>query len=163
MVSQWMRMVTIAIAPVLVAACATLSGTGKPMVPERDVTRRDSVLTSGRGLVRLVFYVDRYGQQHGSLPATLAPVLASSERAREQGLDPWGRTVRYTFRERNYELRSAGADGSFDTADDIVVLGQLGRNVPCELRDEARVITYDDVAPRCTGRVGVAGKPRTDQ
>ena len=113
----------------------------------------------GAGLVRLVFYVDQYGATHGTLPPNLLPVLASSERTREQALDPWGRSVQYTVRRRNYELRSAGVDGNLNTADDIVVLGQLGRSVPCELRDEDRVITYQDVAPRCTDQTSVADEP----
>lgn len=162
MSGQWMRTAVIPASLMLIAGCGTVARTRQPMVSERDVTRRDSVLTSGRGLVRLVFYVGEYGKTYGSLPTTLAPVLASSERAREQALDPWRRSVRYIVRERNYELRSAGVDGIFHTADDVIVLGQFGRNIPCELRDEDRVITYEDVAPRCIELTGVTDKPRTN-
>jgi len=138
------------VALVLSTACASTLSRPGPMVPERDVTRRDSVLTAGRGLVRLVFYIDQYGQKNGSLPPDLAPVLTSYERANEQIRDPWGRHVRFMPRGRSFELQSAGVDRRFDTADDIIVLGQLGRSIPCELRDEDRVLTYEDVAPRCS-------------
>jgi len=37
--------------------------------------------------------------------------------------DPWGHRVRLGRQEREYELRSAGPDGVFDTADDLVKTG----------------------------------------
>jgi hypothetical protein len=140
---------------VLAVAClgAGLSACAGRRLPrvvyEGDVSRRDSVLTSGRGLVRLVYYVDQYSRGQGALPAVLEPVLSAYPRAREQERDVWGRGVQYRVRGEDYELRSAGKDGIFATRDDIVVQGQMGRNIPCELRDEDRVLTYDDLAPRC--------------
>jgi hypothetical protein len=118
--------------------CLLAALTGCPRTPlpravyEGDVTRGDSVLTSGRGLIRIVHYVDQYARSHGRLPAELEPVLAAYSRAREQERDVWGNAVRYLVRGRDYELRSAGPDGVFSTADDIIVWGQLGRNIPCQ-------------------------------
>jgi hypothetical protein len=37
--------------------------------------------------------------------------------------DPWGHRVRISRREREYELRSAGPDGIFGTADDVARTG----------------------------------------
>ena len=41
--------------------------------------------------------------------------------------DPWGHRVRISRTDREYELRSAGPDGAFDTADDIVKTGLAPR------------------------------------
>lgn len=50
-----------------------------------------------------------------------------------------GRGIQYLLRGQNYDLRSAGPDEIFLARDDIVVRGQMGRNIPCELRNEDRV------------------------
>lgn len=42
--------------------------------------------------------------------------------------DPWGHRVRLSRQERQYELRSAGPDGVFETADDIVKTGLVPRS-----------------------------------
>lgn len=133
--------------------CILVAGCPGPMrsnISEEPGTRADSVLVAGRGLVRLVFYVDKYRQVHGRLPSDLTPILASSERAAEQHADIWGRDIRFRPLQNRFELRSAGPDGIFETADDIIVLGQVGRNIPCELRDSHRVLTYEEIAPRCS-------------
>lgn len=78
--------------------------------------------------------LDRYGRPAGQLPATLDPVLERWSGG--TGRDIWGRPIRYLPNGLRYELRSAGRDGAFDTGDDIVFTGQLGRNRPCEVRHE---------------------------
>jgi hypothetical protein len=72
------------------------------------------IMTTDAGQISL------YKQQHGSLPKTLAEI----PRARESMFsptDPWGKPLAYTPNEDGtFELRSAGPDGEFNTADDIV-------------------------------------------
>ena len=66
-----------------------------------------------------------YACRRGRLPATLAalrpdrggPLAALDSVA---FLDAWGRPPRYTPHAPGYELRSAGPDGKFGTADDLV-------------------------------------------
>jgi hypothetical protein len=41
--------------------------------------------------------------------------------------DPWGHRVRLSAGDREYELRSAGPDGVFSTADDLVATGLMPR------------------------------------
>lgn len=103
-------------------------------------------ITPGSRLHTLVRAADRVGRRAGSLPATLGQV------SREPGVvlaDSWGRAFRYSIEERGFETRSAGRDGTFDSADDIVAIGRLGRAIPCEIRDETRTVRWDNVAPRC--------------
>ena len=107
---------------------------------------RDSVLATGHDLNALVVLLDRYGRPAGQLPATLEPVLQRSDKS---GRDIWGTAIRYLPNGLRYELRSAGRDRTFDTADDVVFTGQLGRNRPCEARDESGALTYDGV-PICS-------------
>jgi hypothetical protein len=44
--------------------------------------------------------------------------------------DPWGHRVRLTRADREYELRSAGPDGVFGTADDVFRTGLAPRPTP---------------------------------
>jgi len=41
--------------------------------------------------------------------------------------DPWGHRIRLSRSDREYELRSAGPDGAFGTADDLVRTGLAAR------------------------------------
>lgn len=118
------------------------------------ISRADSVLATGRELVLLVWHVDAYGRAGGRLPSTLAPVLEHDPAARPLARDEWGRGIRYTSDSGRMELRSAGSDGSFGTADDVIVLGRLGRNIPCERRDEYRAHGFPDLAPECSNGPG---------
>jgi hypothetical protein len=93
----------------------------------------------------LVMLLDRYGRPLGQLPTTLAPVLEQFSYG--SGRDMWSRPIRYVPDRRRYELRSAGRDGVFQTADDIVFTGRLGRNRPCEVRDEYGRLTYPGIPP----------------
>ena len=140
---------------VLIATAAALLGGCPPSIhpvghPHPDRTHRDSVLATGRRLIGLVAHVDAYARESGALPADLSPVVTRIPGAGERTVDLWGRAVRYIARSQRFELRSAGGDGAFDNADDIVVLGRLGRQIPCEVREEERTFGYDEMAPPCT-------------
>lgn len=112
---------------ILALMCLVVTLTGCPRTPlpravyEADVTRGDSILTSGRRLTRIVYYVDQYARSHGGLPAQLEPVLTRYSRAREQERDVWGNAVRYLVQERDYELRSAGPDGVFSSFQQLMI------------------------------------------
>lgn len=120
-----------------------------------ESTGRDSVLTTERRLIGLVGYIDAYGRESAGLPQSLAPVAGRFPVAAERTVDAWGRTARYAPAGQRFELRSLGADATIATADDIVVTGQLGRAVPCEVRTEGRTFDYDDLAPSCNESLGV--------
>jgi hypothetical protein len=122
---------------VILAACAAVVASGclprrgnPPLRPPAMVTRRDSVRASWR----LVYAYTRGVGHYSQLPETLAPIIAASEAGPD--LDVWGRRIRYRPDGRRFEVRSSGSDGVFDTNDDIVALGQLGRDQPCEIHDE---------------------------
>jgi len=73
--------------------------------------------------------ISTYCKERNTLPSRLSSVL--SVRAVDPLLKPdpeylvdgWGRPIRYRLVRSNYEIRSAGPDGRFRTADDIVSLG----------------------------------------
>lgn len=64
----------------------------------------------------LTYHLEAYHRQNGGFPPSLdsLTVLSPSER-----FDDWGQAFRYTLVEDGYELQSAGADGVFDTGDDL--------------------------------------------
>lgn len=134
-------------------AALLLSGCG-PGLPEGhphpDFTGHDSVLATERRLIGLVSYIDAYGRESAALPPDLDRVAARFQPVAERRVDIWGRAVRYSLDGQRFELRSAGEDSTFATTDDIVVSGQLGRAVPCEVRTEERTFNYDDQAPPCS-------------
>jgi hypothetical protein len=130
-------------AAALLAACHP--GRVRATVWEGPVTREDSVGLAGRTLWNLVRRLDEFGRTTGKLPATLAPVLE----APRTGTDPWGRSIRYTPDSLTFELRSAGADGVLESNDDVVALGRVGRNLPCETRDEYRTERYEHIVAPC--------------
>lgn len=140
------------------AAVLLLSGCG-PALPQGHshpvLTGRDSVLMTERRLIGLVSYIDAFGRESTSLPPSLDPVIERSRAAAERTVDAWGRVVRYTTDGLRLELRSAGADATFSTMDDIVVSGQLGRAVPCEVQTEGRTFNYGDLAPPCSESLGI--------
>jgi hypothetical protein len=92
------------------------------------VTPADSVRRTGQTLYGMVRTIDGESRPAGALPPNLNGIGALDLRT----VDVWGRALRYQVDGREYELRSAGPDGDFDTADDIFVTGRLGRNRPCE-------------------------------
>lgn len=63
-----------------------------------------------------------YAATEGSYPQGDLGHTLSSYMPRVPAHDPWGKGYRYTrLAENDYELRSAGPDGAFDTGDDIVM------------------------------------------
>jgi hypothetical protein len=136
----------------LVAVAAVVSACGigfRNQIPhDLDALRttQDSVRQTGMRLHALVGAVDRAGRGAGALPATFDDVGG------ERGVAPadlWGKEFRYSATGNAFEIRSAGRDGAFDSADDIVATGRLGRSIPCEIRDERQTTRWDNVAPRC--------------
>lgn len=69
--------------------------------------------------------VAAYREKHGRLPVEYADVCKADPgwcrqlSAEARLLDPWSNPVRYSAYVDRYELRSAGADGRFDTQDDV--------------------------------------------
>jgi hypothetical protein len=150
--------VVLALTPL--TACPAPKGAPPPMPPppvapapavvqeswSHPVTRRDSVLATGRQLYMVLQLVNEYGLSVGGLPPTIEPVL---ERNHAEPTDVWGRRLRYRVQGSRFQLSSAGSDGQFESGDDIVAQGLLGREEPCELRDEYRVYRYDHATPTC--------------
>ena len=63
--------------------------------------------------------VNSFKQEKGELPSTLEELVPFYLRILPA--DPWGRPFRYNPQEGgSYTLASAGADGRFDTSDDLV-------------------------------------------
>lgn len=115
--------------------------------PPAVVTKQDSVQEAWRLVYAYVRAVDHYARPRGVLPSSLQPIVNSREAGPDT--DPWGRTLQYRENGPRFEVRSAGSDGVFETSDDVTALGQLGRNQPCEIRDEFRVWTGVGFEPPC--------------
>lgn len=134
------------LAGAVVSACAS-GGQSRPSSDLGGVaTHQDSLSEANARLYSLVRTVDRVGRRSASLPATLDEVRD------EPGVslsDPWGRRFSYSASERDFSIRSAGRDGTFDTADDVVATARLGRAIPCELRDQVQITRFERVAPLC--------------
>lgn len=143
---------------VLLSTAASACGIGgRNKVPDdldALLTPQDSVREAGSRLHTLVRAVDGVGRRAGSLPATLGEV---SDAPGVALADSWGRAFRYSNSGNVFEIRSAGRDATFDSADDIIAIGQLGRAIPCEIRDEVQTTRWDNVAPRCDGDDSSAG------
>jgi hypothetical protein len=91
------------------------------------VTPADSIRRTGQTLYGMVRTIDHASRPAGALPAGLDGIGALGVPTE----DVWGRALRYEVDGREFELRSAGRDGNFGTADDIFVTGRLGRDRPC--------------------------------
>lgn len=148
LIEWWLRTTTLPLLLVSLGTCPPQARNGT--IGEGAVSESDSVLYTGDRLFRLGKIVSAFGSEHGVLPATLAPVIATSEFTKSQATDLWGRRVGYLQHGRTFELRSAGSDGAFGTGDDIVAKGQVGRDALCELHLPGRVISYADLSPPCT-------------
>jgi hypothetical protein len=134
------------------AVCGCVPSHGNPPVPPPvALTRRDSVRAAWRLVYAYTRAVDHYARAKGELPATLEPVVARGEAGPDT--DVWGRRLRYRSTGLRFEVRSAGADGTFDTNDDIVALGQVGRKEPCEIRDEFGAWRGSGYEASCTSDV----------
>jgi hypothetical protein len=108
----------------------------------------------GLRLVRIARAVDGAGRDLGGLPLNLQPVSSFSRLSDTEIGDIWGRAVRYRVQGQEFEVRSAGMDGRFDTEDDIAVTGQLGRTLRCTFRSERGVVACDEPPPPCAERNG---------
>ena len=145
----------------LLMGCLPPSGKHPPLPPHAVVTRQDSVGEAWRLVYAYVRAVDDYARPRGELPGTLQPVVERGEAGPDT--DPWGRHVRYRPDGMRFEVRSGGSDGRFDTNDDIVALGQLGRNQPCEIRTEFRVWTGVGFEPPCATNSPILVLPKCPQ
>jgi hypothetical protein len=67
-------------------------------------------------------YLAGHFASEGAWPTSLAAVLPTGrdDPIAGYGVDAWNRAFRYVPAGTDYELRSAGPDGRFETADDIV-------------------------------------------
>jgi hypothetical protein len=142
--NRWLALSSVA-AMFLLSACPP--GASRPMVWEGPVTRQDSVGLAQRILWGHVIRLDSLGRTSGSLPPALPPVLGGPEAS---GTDPWGRRVRYTPQGLGFELRSAGPDGVLENEDDVVAVGRVGRNLPCETRDQYGTRRYEHIVTACS-------------
>lgn len=146
---------------VMLLGCVPGRGEPPPIHHPALVTRQDSVAEAWRLVYAYVRAVDHYARPQGQLPATLDPVVANDEAGPDK--DVWGRRLRYRPNGLRFEVRSAGSDGVFETTDDIVASGQLGRNVPCEIRTEFRVTTGVGFEPPCGAEASIVVLPRCPQ
>jgi hypothetical protein len=97
---------------------------GEELVPEYPRRRPNPVELTGERLVLLSRRIECMGRSFGSLPrATGIPLY--------QWEDAWGQQLRYSAGQSTYEVRSPGADGRFDTEDDVAVRAELGHTIPC--------------------------------
>ncbi|HEU4559415.1 MAG TPA: hypothetical protein VFS20_16270 [Longimicrobium sp.] len=141
-------LLTIAGGAALLAACSHTTANRLTAQLSGDATKQDSVVKVWQRVYAYVRAVDHYARPRGELPETLQPVIEAGETGPD--LDVWGRRLRYRPNGSRFEVRSAGSDGAFYSSDDIVAVGQLGRDRPCEVRDEFRVWTGVGFEPPCT-------------
>src|SRR3954451_22038458 len=111
-------------AAAIICGCLPRRG-NPPLRPPVPADRRDSVGVAWRLVFAYSRAVSHYARAKGEPPATLEPVIARGEAGPD--VDVWGRRVRYRPNGIRFEVRSGGSDGVFDTDDDIVALGHLGR------------------------------------
>ena len=154
-----MRKIKLLFAITLVAGCspsmrASLNGSAPRPSPYASM---DSLERARQLVYAYTRAVDRYARPIGELPPTLEPVIRSGEAGPD--MDVWGRHVRYRPEGLRFEIRSAGPDGNYDTADDIIALGQLGRNQPCEVRDPSRKWTGVGYEPPCGANIPILVLP----
>ncbi|MBB4637980.1 hypothetical protein FHS01_004039 [Longimicrobium terrae] len=132
---------------IALASCLPAPAGRGVMGPAIGPTKRDSVGGTRQVLYGLTRVVDLQARSTGELPVTLEsttqPIVA------ELMFDPWGQAVRYIPRGKQFEVRSSGSDRIFETSDDVIALGQIGRNQPCVIRDEFRTWTGAGYEPPC--------------
>jgi hypothetical protein len=145
--------VLIGSAAMLAAGCSPPPPLPPPrMQPHTPVSRRDSVAETGTMMYTMARHTGEYGGSLGRLPSTFEPIVEAHPHVwvwqrYANGADVWGRPVRYSPDGTRFELRSAGPDGVFDTADDIVMMGMLGRDRPCSSRNEYRSHVFEPPCP----------------
>jgi hypothetical protein len=146
---------------VLLTGCLPAYAPPSTVLPHAVATRQDSVGEAWRLVYGYVRAVDNHARTDRKLPATLDPVIAAGEAGPDT--DVWGRHLRYRPDGLRFEVRSGGSDGMFDTEDDIVALGQLGRSEPCEIRTEFRVTRGVGFEPPCDADSAILVLPRCPQ
>lgn len=111
---------------------------------EAPASRRDSIEATRMVLLGAVRQVDSIARVRGEMPARWdipeRPAIPT---------DIWGRSLRFTSTETEFQLLSLGSDGVMGTEDDLVVSGRPGRSVPCEMRDEYGTKRFEDVVSPC--------------
>ena len=112
-------------------------------------TARDSVLATGRRLLRFARIIDGVGRERGGLPASLRAVPGQPRLAEWEIPDAWARSVSYVAQGQHFELRSPGSDGKFQTGDDIHVTGQLGQPILCRFEAGGGTMSCDSPPPSC--------------
>lgn len=90
----------------------------------------------------------RYQQRYGKLPATLDDFAPTRAHESDLRYDPWQHLVRFRVAGEGYEIRSAGEDGVFSNADDIILQGQRGRREAC-LLGPVGILTYPQRPSPC--------------
>jgi hypothetical protein len=77
-------------------------------------------------------YLADHFASEGAWPASLAAVLPTGrdDPIVGYGVDAWKRAFRYVPADTDYELRSAGPDGRFETSDDIVTTRTKATRMP---------------------------------
>jgi hypothetical protein len=111
----------------------------------RRVPSGERVERTGTQLVRLAWIIDMIGREVGAVPPeplALAPELM---------MDAWGATVRYRTRGDRFEIRSAGADRRFWSADDVVVEAELAVPRSCVYWHDGRSVRCEAERPPCDG------------
>ena len=139
------RLGTLVVVLITLTACTPSRSQVSTVGDHELVTRRDSVQSAWRLVYAYSRAVDHIGRPRRELPSSLSELGGALPQR-----DVWGSTLRYLKRDREFEVRSAGSDGVFETADDVVAKGRLGRDRPCEVRDEFGVWVGDSAEPRCS-------------
>jgi hypothetical protein len=153
--------ITSAGAMALLMGCQLFHAHYPPILPHAVATKQDSVKEAWGLVYAYTRAVDHYARPGGVLPSTLDPVAERGEAG--PAVDVWGRHLRYRPDGLRFELRSGGSDGLFDTNDDIVALGRLGRDEPCEIRTEFGVSTGVGFEPPCGADSTILVLPRCPQ
>jgi hypothetical protein len=146
-------MITISRLAVVYVALVTLVGC-KPHPPiggPIPIGVDDPILSSRRRMAVILRLVDSAGRDAGRLPGHLQQLQAVDSSRRK---DAWGELITYAAHDDRFELGSNGPDRIRGTQDDILMMGRLGRNLPCEIRVGARVLYLDEQAPRCQASGG---------
>lgn len=142
----------------LLMGCVPLRPQEPRILPHGIITRRDSVGEAWGLVYAYVRAVDHYARTRGELPSTLRPVIETGQAGPD--VDVWGRHLQYRPVGLRFEVRSGGSDGLYETNDDIVASGQLGRDRPCEIRSEFAVTTGVGFEPPCAIDQEVVVLPR---
>jgi hypothetical protein len=128
------RAITALAPPLLLIACAHARAAA-PVSPapfpnaavfvgenERTLYGDDPVARTRARIGETQELLRRHCESHGRYPQTLAPALPTprSEWTSVYDFDAWDRPLLYVGGPHEYRLQSAGADGRFDTADDVI-------------------------------------------